>query len=425
MNEAGLLLAVLALFGYALIARRLANTVLTGPMLFLGLGWALAEMNLLHAEEAREFLLILAEITLTVVLFSDAAVTDLDRLRRRPVWPERMLLLGLPLAMVLGTLLGLLLLPEWPFWEVALIAAILTPTDAALGNAVYSNPAVPGRVRRALTTESGLNDGLSLPLILMIGCIAVGGAGAHEAIQGNWLVFAAKQIGFGLLAGAVLGWLGARGMLFAAGRGWSNDAFEGIGVLALAGSAYLTAYYSGGNGFVAAFVGGLAFGHVMKGRCAFVFEFMESEGQGLVLGTFLLAGAALLPGAAASIEPATLALILLSLLAVRPLAIGMALLRTRTPAIDKLFMGWFGPRGLATIVFSLFIVEELGGLRRSEDIVNIAAVAVLASAVLHGVTAAPAARWLGRRMEDSLEPGEEPVERTDGARDPDTARGSQ
>lgn len=397
MSEAGLLVAAIVVFGYALIARRLSGWVLTAPMTFLGLGWGLTEAGLFHVAGAEEALHVLAEATLVIVLFSDAAAVDLVALRKRFVWPERMLLIGLPAAMALGTLAGWVLLPGWPIWEVALLAAILAPTDAALGQAVVTNLAVPERVRRALTVESGLNDGLALPAILLFGCIAVGGV--HGYVQNSWLIFALEQIGLGALIGAVVGGLGGLAMRAAADRNFSTEAFEGIGVLALAGLAYLASTGLGGNGFLAAFVGGLAFGAVMKGRCKFVFEFMETEGQVLVLATFLLVGAALLPEAAAHIEPVAIILILVSLFLVRPAAIWLSLWRTDAAPLTKGFLGWFGPRGLATVLFALLVVGELGALKHGDDILTISALAVAISAVLHGVSAAPGARWYGGKIE--------------------------
>lgn len=399
MSEAGLLIAAVAIFAYALIARRLSDWILTAPMVFLGLGWGMTEAGLFHVEGAEKALHLLAEATLVIVLFSDAAAVDLVALRKRFVWPERMLLIGLPATMALGTLAGWILLPGWPIWEVALLAAILAPTDAALGQAVVTNPAVPDRVRRALTVESGLNDGLALPAVLFFGCIAVGGV--HDNIQSSWLIFAAEQIGLAALSGAAVGWLGGLAMRAASNLRLSTEAFEGVGVLALAGLSYLASTSLGGNGFLAAFVGGLAFGAVMKGRCKFVFEFMETEGQILVLATFLLIGAALLPEAAARIEPVAILLILISLFAVRPAAIWLSLWRTDAAPLTKGFLGWFGPRGLATVLFALLVVGQLDALKHGDEILTISAIAVALSAVLHGVSAAPGARWYGGKIEIS------------------------
>lgn len=397
MAEIALLASGLTIFVYALVARRLADGIVTAPMIFLGLGLLLDRTGLVALDDAEAALHLLAEITLVVVLFSDAAVIDTRALRRRLVWPERMLVGGLPLAVLFGTAAGALLLADWPFWEIALLAAILAPTDAALGQAVVTNEAVPARVREALSVESGVNDGLALPAVLMLGCLAVGGV--HNELQSNWLVFAMQQIGLGAAAGGLVGALGAAALRQAMQRGLSTVAFEGVAVLALAGLCYLVAVAVGGNGFLAAFVGGLAFGRVMDGRCAFVFEFMESEGQLLVLGTFLLLGASVASPALAAVEPSWIALILLSLFVVRPAAIWLSLWRSGAPPLARAFIGWFGPRGLATALFALLVLDAFDGLQRGHEILAIAVLTVLTSAVLHGVTAAPGARWLGRKLD--------------------------
>jgi NhaP-type Na+/H+ or K+/H+ antiporter len=201
----------------------------------------------------------------------------------------------------------------------------------------------------------------------------------------------------GCLTGAAVGWVGGSLMRWSARRGWSSETFEGLGVLALAALAFLAAETTHGNGFIAAFVAGLVFGYLMKGRCKFVFEFMEAEGQALILLTFLLVGGSLLPGAIAVVGAGALILILISLFLVRPIAIWLSLLGTDADPVTRGFMGWFGPRGLATVLFALLVVADLDELDRGEEILAIAVVAVGMSALLHGMSAAPAARWFGRR----------------------------
>ncbi|MEL7139053.1 MAG: cation:proton antiporter [Pseudomonadota bacterium] len=397
MTETALLISGLGLLAYALFARRLASTVLTGPMMFLALGLALDAFQVVDIVEAERALHILAETTLVIVLFSDAAALDLDRLRRRFSWPERMLVLGLPLAMLLGTIVGVALLPGWPIWEVALLAAILAPTDAALGQAVVTDPRVPPRVREALAVESGVNDGMALPAVLMFACLAVGGV--HDQQQSSWLVFALEQIGLGTLTGVAIGAAGAFALSTALERGLSGRAFEGVGTFALAGLCYLCASEIGGNGFIAAFTGGLVYGRIMAQRSHFVFEFMESEGQLLMLGTFLLIGASMAAEAIAAAETAWIVLILASLLVVRPVAIWLSLTGSDAPPPVRAFMGWFGPRGLATALFALIVLDEFEMLTHGHEILTIAVLAVLASTLLHGVTAAPGAGWIARRCE--------------------------
>ena len=404
MSDSGLLITGILVFAFALLARALRGSPLTAPMLFLGIGWLLATTGLIQPAGSETALHLIAEATLVIVLFSDAAMTDLSALRRDHTWPVRMLVVGLPVAIVLGTLGALLMLTGFSIYEAALVAAILAPTDAALGQSVVTNSAVPERVRRALVVESGLNDGFALPLVVFFGCLAVGGV--HDGVQIGLIPFISQQLGIGVLSGILVGALGGWLLKEADRRGLSDPAYEGIAVLALAGLAYLGTVALGGNGFVAAFVAGLAFGAILKRRCKFVFEFIETEGQALILITFLLLGAALLPNAISNAEPQWLLLIFVSLFVVRPLAIWISLMGTETSPLTRLFLGWFGPRGLATALFALFAAHEFETLPHGAEIISLAVLTVFVSAVLHGVTSASGARWYGRKICSELHAAE-------------------
>jgi NhaP-type Na+/H+ or K+/H+ antiporter len=379
--------------GYALVAKRLSSTIVTAPMIFLSLGVTFSLSGLITPETGEKFLHPVAEVTLVVLLFLDAAKTDFAALKRRFVWPIRMLVIGLPLAIAFGVIAGALFFPDWPIFAVALAAAILAPTDAALGQAVVTNEAVPIRPRRALTVESGLNDGLALPAVLFFAALA---AASEAQDSAEWLIYGAKQILLGPLAGAIVGFIGGWAFLRAKSAGSTSDIYEGVGALALAGSAYLGAVLIGGNGFISAFVAGLAFGMVIKGACKFVYEFTESEGQLLTWSAFFLLGATLVPDAIAHLTLPMLGLILVSLFIVRPLAIWVSLFGTDAHGTTKMFFGWFGPRGLATALFALLAMENLPHAL-GQDILHLAINAVWISAILHGVTAAPGARWYGAK----------------------------
>lgn len=401
MDGIGLLIIGASVLIYATLAQRLAASILTGPMMFLGLGWALAELGLVQLSSAEEALHILAEVTLVIVLFSDASIIDVRALRRRHIWPQRTLLLGLPLAMLLGTVTGILFLPDWPIWEVALIAAILAPTDAALGQAVVNNAAVPERVRRALNVESGVNDGLALPAVLLFGGLAVGEL--YSIQDHNWILFVAQQIGLGVTVGVLLGWFGGKFIAYSRESALSAAQYEGIALIALALLCYQVADFTGGNGFIAAFTGGAAFGASQPKRDHQLAEFMEGEGTLLTLGTFLLIGLVLVPVAVDMVTLPIMGLILASLFMVRPAAIWLSLIGTDADMPIRLFIGWFGPRGLATVLFALLIVTQIEGLPHREEILGIATLTVLISALLHGITAAPAARRFGPTMRGTAE----------------------
>lgn len=389
-------LLILALFtvAYTMIAKRLSSTVLTAPMLFIAFGYLLSQMGFMPHSDAEATLHLVAEVALILLLFLDAAQINLSVLRRQHDWPVRMLLVGLPLSIALGTLAAWPFLPGWPVFALALIAALLAPTDAALGQAVVANPVVPERARRALTVESGLNDGLALPAVLLFADLT---AYAMDTDNTSWLWFAVKQLTLGPLTGAIIGMIGGYLLLRAHKLQLTSETYEGIGVISLAVAAYLAAQLIGGNGFISAFVAGLCFGNVVKGQCKFIYEFTESEGQLLSWAAFFLLGLALVPEALEHLTPSTLALILVSLFVVRPLAIWLSLIGTDASPTTRLFFGWFGPRGLATALFALLIVHKTSDVF-ADDIVALAVNAVWISALLHGLSAVPGAKWYAAKV---------------------------
>ncbi len=394
MSETGILLLCVSTFAFTLIGRRVSSSIITAPMLFLGLGYLLVSLGVFDSEAAEGSLHLVAEVTLIILLFLDASQIDLRLLKERHIWPQRMLTIGLPLAILIGTFVAWLFLPGWPLVALALIASLLAPTDAALGQSVVSNKLVPDRVRRGLTVESGLNDGLALPIILLFASLT---GEVMDAESRNWVLFGAGQLILGPIAGILIGGCGASAMLFANRRGWTSDVFEGIAALTLAGTAYLLATEIGGNGFIAAFVAGLTLGNIIKGRCRFLFEFTESEGQLLMWAAFFLLGVALLPEALERLTPVIFGLILISLFIVRPVAIWISLIGTDAAPATRLFFGWFGPRGLATALFALLILPQIGG-EYAETILAIAINAVWISALLHGISAAPLGRLYGEMV---------------------------
>lgn len=398
----GLLMLAMFTVSYTLLAKTLSRSILTAPMLFLGFGFLMSQTGMFPFQDAEHLLHIVAELALIILLFLDAAQINLQAIRKRHQWPLRMLLIGLPLAVVLGTAAAAPFFSAEPLIVAALAAALLAPTDAALGQAVVTNKAVPERVRRALTLESGLNDGLALPVILLFASLA---GEMMQPTATNWLVFGAKQVVLGPLVGGVVGAVGGIMFLAAKQRKMTTATIEGIGAIAMAGGAYLAAGLVDGNGFISAFVAGLFFGNVIKGQCAFIYEFTESEGQMLAWGAFFLIGLALVPTAIAHLDGGSLAIILISLFVVRPLAVWLSLSGTDASPLTKLFFGWFGPRGLATALFALLVVDQIDH-EIGEQLLNLAVNAVWISAVLHGITAVPFAKWYGARMSTQDEAAE-------------------
>jgi NhaP-type Na+/H+ or K+/H+ antiporter len=297
-------------------------------------------------EATREAVFVVAELALMLLLFTDAARIDPRRLRGN-VLPLRLLGIGLPLTIGLGTVLALLLLSDLEPWECAIVAAILAPTDAALGQAVVSSPALPLRIRQALNVESGLNDGGSVPFLTLFIALAA----AEEGIEGGWLQFTLEQIGYGALIGAAVGAVGGTALRYAAQRGWTAPVFEQLALAALAVIAWLLADLPGGNGFIAAFVGGGAAGMTMGPLRERVLDFTEEEGELLNLAVFFIFGV-FAADVLGDVTWEVVAYAVLSLTLVRMLPVAVAVIGLGLRPATVAFLGWFGPRGLASIILA-------------------------------------------------------------------------
>ena len=379
---------------YSLVSKALENTSVTAPMIFAGCGILLSVFweGLLGDGMSSGPVHILAELTLIIVLFSDAARIDFGLLWRDHNLPQRMLLIGMPLTILAGALAALAIFPSFGFWEAALLAAILAPTDAALGQAVVNNKIVPVRIRQAINVESGLNDGIALPLVLIFAALAattgVGEGAAH------WLGFSFLQVTMGPLAGIAAGFLGAKLINYSVDKNWIAGAFEGICALCIALIAFTGAELLHGNGFIAAFVAGLTFGHFLKHQCKFLYEFAESEGQFFTLTTFLVFGSVALFMMGKDFHWTHVVYAILSLTVIRMVPIAVSLIGSGVARATHAFLGWFGPRGLASILFALLILED-AGVVNGEKLTSIVAVTVLMSIALHGITAAPFSKRYG------------------------------
>ena len=386
----------IGLLALALVSGRLKGTILTAPILFITFGLIIGHggLSLADVDPGHSAIHLIAEATLILVLFTDAARIDLNRVRRDHNIPVRMLLIALPLTILAGTLVASYLFPNVLIWEAALLAALLAPTDAALGQSVVSAKEVPIRIRQAINIESGLNDGIALPLVLLF--VALAGSVGGSAQASEWIRFGVMQITLGPLAGIIIGYVGARLIDFAAEREWATTSFQGIAILSLAVLTYVSAELIGGNGFIAAFVGGMVFGNTIRHPCTFLFEFMETEGELLMLITFLIFGAVLLPESIEHLRWEYVLYAVLSLTVIRMVPVAISLVGTRLRLPTVLFLGWFGPRGLASILFVLLILEE-SGVPHSNELLYITVITVALSALLHGVSAAPWARMYGRK----------------------------
>ena len=379
---------------FAAISGRVPGTPITAPIIFTvgGLVVGSTAVGLIEVENAAETVKLLAEITLALVLFSDASQVNLTTLRAEIALPARLLGIGLPLTIVAGFAAALLVLNELAWPEALLLAVILAPTDAALGQAVVTLPDLPSRVRQGLNVESGLNDGICVPLFLIV--LALAHTEADAIGQGAAARRVAEQIGYASAAGAGAGAIAAAVLITAERRNTIDRAWAQIVPLTTAALAYTLAVPIGGSGFIAAFVGGLVFGalrrrHAPRGGSA---GMLEEAGDLFSAVTFIVFGAVLLGPALGHLSWGIVGYALLSLTAVRMIPVALSLIGTRSRPATTAFVGWFGPRGLATIVFVILILEEDRELPHQDLLLAGAVVTIGLSVLAHGLTAAPLAQ---------------------------------
>jgi sodium/hydrogen antiporter len=392
-----LIVLAAVVFAFGLVSRRLEGTVLTAPIVFVVAGFVLGPwgLGLVEFKLDDHNVLLVSEIALAIVLFTDAASTNLSSLRQNEALPLRLLGIGMPLTIVLGTIVAALLLTDLTLWEAAIVGTVLAPTDAALGQPVVSNPRVPARIRQALNVEAGLNDGLSVPFLALF--LTLAEAEEEHLSASVWVRFAVEQVGFGVLVGVGVGLAGGWLVSLASRREWMTDSFQRLALLALAIIAWALADQIGGNGFIAAFVGGLLIGPTVERLGERVIRFTESEGQLFSLSVFFIFGVLVL-GAIQPLSWEVALYALLSLTLIRMLPVALSLYGTHLRGVSVLFAGWFGPRGLASIVLGLIVVEEAQLLPGRGEIESVVALTVLLSVLLHGLTAAPLSAVYARRV---------------------------
>jgi len=388
---------ILLVFLFTLVSKRIEKTILTAPMIFTlaGIGVYLALPNLAEREIHDENILLIAELTLALLLFTDATHIDLRKLLKETTLPLRLLGIGMPLTILAGTIAAVLCFRGLSIWEAALLAVILAPTDAGLGQVVVKSRLVPDSIRQALGVEAGLNDGLSMPFFSLFIALALA---ADSLWSGTWLIYTAEQIGFGLLAGILVGWVGGWLLGEAGKRDWIDEPLQQLGLLALALACYGSARLVGGNGFIAAFVGGLMVKRGFEDAHFHMADFSEAWGQLLNFTVFFIFGmisARVIPAR----ESVMFLYAALSLTIVRMLPVGIAMAGTRLKAASVLFLGWFGPRGLASIVLGLIFLEREAHLDYQATIARAVATTVLVSIFAHGLTALPGMKWYARQID--------------------------
>jgi len=401
MYENGAMLAVFLLI-YSAVAGRIERSLISGPIVFTAAGFILGAdgLGILRIHIDGEGLRLLAKLTLAMVLFTDAANADFSIVKRNLDLPKRLLLIGLPLTIVLGLVIAAVVFPRLEILEMALLAVMLAPTDAALGKPVVTNPAVPPAMREALNLESGLNDGICVPIVVLLLGLAVG-----TQIEGGTVAHVARvvveAIGIGLIVGLALTWLTTLMLRFAENRGWISAHWVEIPIVALAAACFAAAQAAGGSGFIACFAGGLLLSGLHARHKEELLRGAAHTGEALALLTWVVFGGIVVARMIDRFTWPALLYAMLSLTVIRMLPVFLCLIGTRTSTADKLFIGWFGPRGLATIVFAVLVLDEK--LPGNDTIMLAAGWTVLLSVIAHGVTANPLVRRIATRASTQAE----------------------
>ncbi len=383
-----------AILAFGIVSARIEKTIITAPIVFVCFGLLLGRWGVAVLPSGVETptLHLLATVTLVLVLFTDASRIDLKLLWREHNLPVRLLGFGLPLTVVLGLVCAAWLLSGITFWEAALLAAILAPTDAALGQAVVNSPKLPIRIRQTLNVESGLNDGLILPVVLVFLSFA---AGQQEKETTEWVWFVSKQVILGPIAGIAVGYFGGKLVILGQQTKWMSHSFQDLSSLGLSLLAFASAELIGGNGFIAAFCAGLTLGNTARLVCTCLYEFAEAEGQLLTLLVFMVFGAILIPDAMEHFHWAHLLYAILSLTLIRMVPVAISLLGSRLKWESVVFLGWFGPRGIASILYALLLLEG-SSVPGKDVILSVIMTTVLVSVFAHGITAFAGSNWYGR-----------------------------
>ena len=356
--EWALAIVALALLAVAAVSRRLSGTPVTPAMVFVAVGLLVGPKVLdeIDMPSSSETVRTLAEATLAFVLFCDASRVDLRQLRREAGLPLRLLGVGLPLTIAAGAVAAAAIFGQLTVEEAVILAVVLAPTDAALGQAVVTEPRVPGRIREGLNVESGLNDGICVPLLFAAVAAADVQSEISEGRSAATLLF--EEIGYGVVGGVIGGLAVAAIVVHAGRRGLIDGAWRQVIPGAGAALAYGTASALGGSGFIAAFVAGMTFRVALRRDPGDINDLSEHVGNVLNGVTFVLFGAILLGPALGELSWELALYAVLSLTVVRMLPVVIAMLGTHARPVTLGFLGWFGPRGLASIVFAVIVIEE-------------------------------------------------------------------
>lgn len=379
---------------FGTISGRVEKSIFTAPLIYTMFG--LIIHLIIHPQNLTQIPMLdtLGTVTLILLLFTDAARIDLQVLKREYKLTLNLLMGGIPLTLMFGAILAKLIFPDFSWWMAAMLAALLTPTDAALSQTVVSSKLVPVHLRQTLNAESGLNDGVMLPVILLLISFA---PGLPQSISvASWIKFAMLQLLVGPGVGIMVGFLGGKLVVNLSKSGWMSHTFQDLSSLGLSMLAYSVAEYCGGNGFLSAFVAGLTLGNSSRQICTCLYEFAEAEGQLLTLIIFMIFGTYLLPVSLKSVNLPILLFSLASLTIMRMVPVFLVTKRLKLKTEEKLFLGWFGPRGIASLLFALLVLEK-AGISVGNKLLPVVYVTVFLSIILHGITAYPWAKHISKK----------------------------
>ncbi len=380
----GLLAVVAGLSGV------MRGTVLSASVLSVGLGVLLAALGVVSVEPRSGAIVELIELALILTLFSDGMFVERELLRSHWSPVTRALVIAMPITMALLALAAKALFPELSWAEAFLLGAVLSPTDPVVTSAVVTSRLVPSAVRHTLNLESGLNDGLALPFVLFFLVLASpgGNAGGEAAKLGGEAVV-------GGAIGVLLGSIGGRLHPHLPSGGLAAR-YEGIYAVGFALFAFGLADVTFGNGLIAAFLCGIAMGATEREVPQGFVEFAENASAILQVITFFVFGALIIATGFNHSVPPLVLFVLFALLIARPASVMLSLARTGIPRPQKLFMAWFGPKGVASMLFALFVLKS--GIDESNLIFDVAAIAIICSIVAHGLTDTLGARWMASRV---------------------------
>jgi NhaP-type Na+/H+ or K+/H+ antiporter len=386
----GLLLFGLLLSVAAGLSGVMHGTVLSVSVLSVGLGVGLALADVVTVDVSDPNVIHLVELALILTLFADGLVVERELLRMHWGPPARAIVFAMPITLAILAVVGLVLFPELAVAEAFLLAAVLTPTDPVVTSSVVTSRRVPERVRHTLNLESGLNDGLALPFVLFFLVLATPGGDAGSE--------AAKLVGeaaAGAVIGAAFGIIGGQ-IHRRAPAGGITPRYEGIFAVGLGLAAYGLADVTIGNGLIAAFVAGIALGateHEIPDR---FIDFAENVSSIFQVLTFFVFGALIVATGYDDSVPALVAFVLLALLVARPVALLVSLIGTNFHRSERLFMAWFGPKGVASMLFALLVLKSAA--ESASLMFQVAAFVILASIMAHGLTDTVGGKWVERRL---------------------------